>query len=32
MGISLIPFFTQDKDCSTLEKSSLIPFTFWKVN
>ena len=32
MGVSLILFFTQDKDCSTLEKSSLIPFTFWKVN
>ena len=24
-------YLHKDKDCSTLEKSSLIPFTFWKV-
>ena len=23
-------YLHKDKDCSTLEKSSLIPFTFWK--
>ena len=29
MWTSLTP--TPSQDCSTLEKSSLIPFTFWKA-